>query len=798
MELYFSVGGMTCSVCSQTVEKGVKKLVGVESAQVSLIEKKMRVTFDESILNASDIIVAVQKLGYTADIYNGETENKYAQANALKKRFFTSLILLIPLMYLCMGKMLSLPVFIDDRINFSLSFILALAILIINRKFFVNGIKAIKNGSPNMDTLVSLGSASAFIFSLVETILLFIGVKTPSHTFFDSSAMVVSLVTLGKWLEELSKIKTGSAVEKLGKMLPKYSTILVDGKEKNILSTEIKIGDKVIVKAGEFLSIDGIVIDGLASVDKSAITGESMPEHITTGCYLQSGSLITEGYLIIEAQKVGKETLFSQIEEIVKKASSSKAPIQRFADKVAGVFVPIVSALALITFLVWIIITSDIYKSFNFGVSVLVISCPCALGLATPVAVTSAIGKSAKYGILFKNAGALQTANKINCVLLDKTATLTVGKPKVINFINFNSLTDEEIKNITYALEVGSSHPLAECVKEYCEKTNLTATNFVNQIGKGVSGKINGTTYYLGNEKLLPFSLDGYSEKLNIPSLQGKTLLYLADNSSLLAVYGVSDYLKEDSIIAVKNLLEKGVKVVLVTGDNEQTAKLIAKEVGITKYYHSVLPQDKYEIVEKYKKKGYFVAMVGDGINDSPALKSADIGIAIGTGTDIAIDSAEVVIANGSLSGISKTIDLSKRALKIIKQNLFWAFCYNVIAIPIAGGVLSFIGITLTPWMASACMCISSLFVVLNALRISGKEKNKSKIEDDIMEIKIDGMMCKHCEARVKEGIESINGVESVEINLKKKLAFVSCEEDAKQKILDKIEELGYKVLKVK
>ena len=804
MKQIFSVSGMTCAVCVSTVEKAVKKLNGVKTVLVSLVEKQMTVEFDPQLTDQNQIIIAVNKLGYKADIYSEQKSSVYKDANLLRNRFFISLLFLLPLTYLCVAKTLSLPIFNNDRINFSISFVLALIILIINKRFFINGVKAIKNKSPNMDTLVSLGSASAFIFSVIETILLFAGVKTPTHTFFDSSAMVVSLVTLGKWLEELSKIKTGDALSALGKMMPKYSTLIVDGKEHSVLSTEIAVGDLVMVKAGECSAVDGEIVEGKASVDKSAITGESMPIYLSVGERLISGSIVKEGYLIIRADKVGEQTLFSQIEQMVKTAGATKAPIQKFADKVAGVFVPIVSVLAVITFVVWMLVSNDLYKAFNYAISVLVISCPCALGLATPVAVTCAVGKSANQGILFKDAEALQFAKKVNCVLLDKTATLTVGKPQVNQFFNLLDCDQTEIFEIASALERASSHPLAQAIKDFCGESSITVNNFVNEIGVGVYGEIDGVSYSLGNKSIVNENARIRTEKFLDIKEENATILYLTKNDRIIAVFTLVDKLKEDSVSAVSALKEKGIKVVIITGDNFQTAKSIAEQVGVSEYYHSVLPQDKYQIVERYKNQGYFVAMVGDGINDSPALKLADLGVAMGTGTDVAISSAQVVLANGSVNGVAKTIEISKRALKIIKQNLFWAFFYNVIAIPIAGGALAFASISLTPALASGCMCLSSLFVVSNALRISAKDKpnkpnKKVKLNgENLVRIKIEGMMCMHCVAKVKQAIESVEGVKGVEVILKKNLAKVDCDKTLSSVIVERIEQLGYKVLSVK
>ncbi len=782
----FAVGGMSCSACSQGIEKAVSKLSGVNSVAVSLLDKEMRVDFDENIVSETVIKLTVENLGYKI-ITGGKDADKYGEARAMKKRFIISLIILIPLIYLCSGKMLGLPT-PQNLVNFSLQFLLATVILILNKRFFINGVKAVKNCSPNMDTLVSLGSFSAYAYSIVMTVFAFTG-TTVEHTFFDSSAMVLTLVTLGKYLEELSKIKTGDATAKLGNLIPKAVTVIRDGKEITIPCEEVKVGDTVVLKAGEYAGIDGEVIEGNAAVDKSAITGESIPEELTVGGKITSGSIIKDGYILVRAEKVGGETLFSKIIQIVKDAGASKAPIQKFADKVSGVFVPIVTALAVVTFMVWLIITNDLYRAFNFGISVLVISCPCALGLATPVAVVAATGKSATKGILFKNAEALQSACKTTCVLLDKTATITVGRPKVTDYKNFTGESDSVIFPIASALEKKSSHPLAECVIAYCGETDKKVENYEYVTGKGIMGEVDGVKYYLGNYELLPTTAKVESLAKDY---EGKTLLYLADDYQLVSIFALADYLKPDSKEAIERLHDMGIKTVMITGDNKSAANRIGKEVGITDVEAEVLPEEKFNIVKKYKEQGNFVAMVGDGINDSPALKCADIGVAMGTGTDIAIDSAEVVIVNGNLSALGDMIEISKKSFRIIKQNLFWAFFYNSIGIPFAAGLLSPFGLALTPAVASALMCMSSLFVVTNALRIS-KNKKEKKHPTVVKKVLIEKIMCMHCVGKVKDLLSTIDGVESATVDLKSKTATLKVSKSVTDEIiLEKLSGINY------
>lgn len=794
----YTIGGMTCSACSAGIENNVKKLSGVNSVTVSLMTKEMTVDFDEAKVSDKLLISVVEKLGYTAYKYGEKEEDKFADAKKLKKRFFVSLIILIPLMYLCLGAMIGLPVFRDNRINFTLQFVLSTVILVINRRFFVNGAKAVIKLNPNMDTLVSLGSVSAYVYSIVITVTLFCG-RQVHHVFFDSSAMVVTLVTLGKWLEELSKVKTGSAIEKLSKILPKTVTIMCDGTEKTVLASEVAEGDLVVLRAGDYVAVDGVVVEGRAGVDKSAITGESIPEEASVGDEVTSGSILKDGYLLVRADKVGAETLFAKIIEIVRTAGVSKAPIQKFADKVSRVFVPTVTCIAVIVFSVWLIITNDAYLAFNYGISVLVVSCPCALGLATPVAVMVATGNAASQGILFKDAEALQRACKINCVLLDKTATITVGKPKVTEYVQIASADMGEIYSTISALEAKSNHPLAECILDYCGKSALVVENFENFSGKGVEGEIYGLKYYAGNKDILPKDI-AVPEEVE-KRLSGQTVIYFASELELIAAFGVSDYVKPDSAAAISDLQKSGIKTVMITGDNISAAERIAKEVNISEIEAEVLPQDKYAIVEKYKSEGFFVAMVGDGINDSPALKSADVGVAMGTGTDIAIDSSDVVIANGSLSALPKTIKLSEKALRIIKQNLFWAFFYNVIGIPIAAGAFSFIGLTLTPALASAMMSCSSLFVVSNALRIAGKKKksdNRVAAKTKVVKIKlyIDGMMCMHCAGKVKDALTAVKGAGRVKVDLNEKTATVECDSTVTVDTLSvAVQSAGYEVV---
>ncbi len=799
MKKEYFVGGMTCSACSLGIERNVKKLDGVNFVSVSLIDKTMSVDFDETLQKEETIIATVEGLGYTVALFDEAKIDRQAEAKALKKRFFLSLIFLVPLMYFSMGGMFSLPVF-KPTVNLCVQFILSSIIIGVNYKFFVNGFKAVKSLSPNMDTLVSMGSLSAFVYSVVATVFAFLG--KDSHAFYESSAMVLTLVTLGKFLEEKSKTKTGDEIEKLSRLMPKTSTVLRNGKEVTVLTREIEKGESVIVKAGEYVAVDGVIIDGCASVDSSAITGESLPKELNKGESVTSGNIVKNGYLIIKAENVGDNTLFSQIVETVKKAGASKAPVQKFVDKVAGVFVPVVTAIALITFSVWMFINGDLYQSFNYAISVLVISCPCALGLATPVAIVAAFGRGAALGVLFKDALALQKMANVNVVMLDKTATLTEGKPKVTDFMTIKDR--QKVLEISFVMETKSSHPLAECVKDFCKENGVTdkvleslkINGYEYVVGQGVILNVDGQTFYLGNEKLLPKNANNVYK--DSKESFGKTSLYLADDSSVIAVFYVADTIKKESPALIKTLTENGIKTVMVTGDNETVAQAVAEETSIYKYIAGVLPNEKAQAVEREKENGSFVAFVGDGINDSPALKSADVGVAMGTGTDIAIDSADVVLVGGNLKSLDDAVFLSKKTQRVIKGNLFWAFFYNVVAIPVAAGVFAFANVTLTPMIASLCMSVSSLFVVLNALRLTRFRKiKKSKGEIKMKQtVKIDGMMCQHCAGRVTELLKNLDGVENVTISLEDKCAYVEGETALnKEQVKSVIDGAGYKFI---
>ena len=784
MEKKFNVNGMSCIMCATSIEKGLLKLDGIESVQVHLMEKIMTVSFNDGKISVRDIEETVKNLGYSATEYldkNSVAIDK--DVKKLKNAFIISLIALLPLIYLSMGGMINLPL-PNAYVNYSFQFIFSLFVIIINKKYIISGIKSIKNYSPNMDALVMMASALAFIYSTVVTLLFFTGVYSEIKVFFSASAMVPAIVDIGKWLEEKSKKKTGDAIKSLTALMPETVTVIKNGKEASVNIDEIKKGDTIIVKTGDFIPVDGEIIEGNGVIEKSAITGESMPEEVRLFDEVLSGSVLRNGYIVVKVVNAGEEAFFNKIIEKVKLASQGKAPVQKIADRVAQVFVPLILFLATVTFLVWYLITKDLHASLNYAISVTVISCPCALWLATPVAVTVAMGVAAKIGVLFKDAESIENTGKVNCVIFDKTATLTEGAPSVYKYINLSDVSDESVFTIISALEQKSNHPLANSIIDYCGKSDCEVNNFKIEYGRGISGEIDGIRYFAGNTDFISnyVSAKEYSD----------ANIILSDKEKILAVFYVTDKIKVQSSVAIKTLQNMGIKTILLSGDNQSSSLEVSNALNINEYFYGVLPDGKAEIVQQYIDKGYYVAMVGDGINDSVALKSAHIGLAMDNGTSVAKNSANVILIGGNPKSVVNAVSLSRESFKIIKGNLFWAFVYNMLAIPIAAGVFSFLGITLTPVISSACMCLSSLFVVINALRINKFIANKG----EKMKLKIDGMMCNHCAKRVKEIIENLGG-KNAEINLKKKLAiFEDCDNETVAKIIDEINKAGYKYIK--
>ncbi len=805
MKKKFSVTGMTCSACSAGIERTLNRKKGVICANVSLMGERMEVEYDENTISQEEIIQSVVDLGYGASVFDENAfQEKKPQPDKLKKRFLLSLLFLLPLMYFSMGGMIGLPQ-PHAKIGATLQALLAVAVIVIDFKFFTSGAKALVKRVPNMDTLVAMGSGVSFVYSLVFTLLLYLDkVDGHVHLFYESTAMILTLVTLGKWLEEKSKRRTGEEIEKLIQLMPKTVTVEKEGESKRIPFSDIVVGDILVVKQGEYVPVDGKVVEGHAFVDRAAITGESMPVELGEEDRVTGADIVKSGFIKVRAEKVGADTTLSQIVKMVKEAGASKAPIQKIADKIAGVFVPAVTFIALITFILWLSLSHDVAKAANYAISVLVISCPCSLGLATPVAVMAATGRAMSLGILYKDAEALQKARDINCVLLDKTATLTVGKPRVTDF---DCLVEEKdfALALAAAMERHSNHPIAECVRAYAEgqtEKRLTVEGYEYEIGKGARAVYQGRNYRLGNRRMLGKLEEKTSYGIEKEySARGKTVVFLADEKNILAVFAVADTLKEESKEAIARLKARKIRIGMLTGDNENVAKAIAEEVGIEDYFAEALPEDKVKAVERVQSVGGFVAMVGDGINDSPSLKRADVGVAMGDGTDVAMEAADVVLSRGDLRLVATMVELSDKTVQNIKQNLFWAFFYNVVAIPLAAGVFAFAGLALNPMIGAACMSLSSLFVVTNALRLTRFVKNKENhLEERAMKktLKIEGMMCQHCVAHVTKALQGVAGVGEVEVHLKKKTAVVTVLENVDESLLTAaVTEAGYEVKKI-
>lgn len=829
----YNVTGMSCASCVARVEKAVNKVDGVTSCSVNLLTNSMSVDGD---VKSSDVISAVEKAGYGASLKgNSSKENKSndeplkdTETPKLKKRLFSSLVFLLLLMYISMGHMMwgfPLPsILANNHIAMGLiQLLLTGIIMVINQKFFISGFKALIHRSPNMDTLVALGAGASFIFSVYALFAMTnaqvnndmsLVMKYMDEFYFESAGMILTLITLGKMLESYSKGKTTNAIKGLMNLAPKKATILVDNAEKVVPIEEVKIGDVFVVKPGENIPVDGVVIEGESAVNESALTGESIPVDKTVGDNVSGATVNQSGFIKCKATKVGEDTTLSQIIKMVSDASATKAPIAKVADKVSGVFVPIVISIAVVTIIVWLLCGATFGNALVRGISVLVISCPCALGLATPVAIMVGNGVGAKNGILFKNATSLETTGKVSYVLLDKTGTITNGTPVVTDIIPSENYTENDLLSYASSLESKSEHPLAKAVVQKAIDSNiktLDTTDFKSLTGNGVSAKINGKTIVGGSVKHIS-SITNIDENIikqaDDLATKGKTpLLFVMDNR-LLGVIAVADVVKSDSPKAIKELQNMGIKVVMVTGDNKKTAQAIAKESGVDEVIAGVLPDGKEKVVTQYKEKG-MVAMVGDGINDAPALTRADIGIAIGAGTDVAIDSADIVLMKSKLTDVSGAIRLSRGTLRNIHENLFWAFIYNVIGIPLAAGVwIPIFGWTLSPMFGAAAMSLSSFCVVTNALRLNFLNIRSSKRDRKIKNItnkkekntmtttlKINGMMCPHCEATVKTALESIDGVTSAEVSHESGTAVVTLSKEVNEDVLKKaVVDKGYTV----
>lgn len=821
MKEKYLIEGMTCAACQSHVQNAVSKVNGIKSVNVNLLSNSMEVEYDENVCSSTLICESVRKAGYKAYLPS-ESKNKNKKDYKLIK-LIISFGLLLVLMYLSMGHMVNIPLpsFLSGLENAPYHAISQLAlvipIIIIYRNYYISGFTKLFKGKPNMDSLIALGSSASLIYGIVAIIRMFMGLATNDlelvkhyheNLYFESAGMILTLVSLGKYFESLSKKKTTSALEKLINLAPKTARIIRDNQEIEVRVEDVKIDDIVLIKKGEAVPVDGIIIKGQASFDQSTLTGESIPVLKKENEEVMSSSIITAGYVYIKATRVGEDTSIATIIRLVEEASNSKAPISKLVDKISGIFVPVVMSIALITLITFLLSKYHFEDAFNFAISVLVIACPCALGLATPVAIMVGTGKGAENGVLFKNAEILEKAHLIKTIVLDKTGTITVGKPEVIDLINYS---DEDIISLIYSLERLSEHPLSIALVNFGNSKNasvMEVLNFASIDGVGLKGTINGKTYMIGNERVL----NGIScssiikEKLQHFYKEGKTPLLVVDEEKILGIVTIKDKVKENATYAVSLLKKRHIKVVMLTGDNQNTAKQIASEVGIDEVIAEVYPSDKQKVIKSLKKdEKHLVAMVGDGVNDALALTSADLGISLGNATDIAIESSDIVLIKNDLLDIIKMIDLSKRVLSVIKGNLFWAFIYNCIGIILASGILypSF-GIRLNPMIGALAMSFSSVFVVLNALTIYLFKMKDNKVE--IIEnkeepqmkelvINVEGMMCKHCKAHVENALLAITGVKEVEASLENNNATIKYEgEIDRQVFVDAIIKAGYEV----
>lgn len=851
----FNITGMSCAACQAAITKRVNKIEGVSSADVSLLGESMKVTYDEALTGDEEIISAVVGLGYGASLSSRERKSaEHARGSAsasaaesmkkMKRRLISSIVILIPLMYLSMGHMLSLPLpqcFVGEKgmlLSAFTQLLLTVPVVIINGKFYVSGFKGLKNRAPNMDSLVAIGSGASLIYGIFAIYRMIYGAsygfpELVTHyghmLYFESCAMILTLVTVGKYLESRSKAKTTDSVEKLVQLAPETAVVLRGGAEVTVPTESIVVGDIVVIKPGDRIPADGTVTSGSGYVDQSAITGESVPVRRSEGDEVISATVNKNGSFYFKATRVGKDTTLSQIIRLVEDAGNSKAPIARLADKVSEFFVPTVIAIALVTAIIWLIVGYDFEFALNCAVSVLVISCPCALGLATPVAITVGTGKAAEYGILIKNAEALENLHKVDTVVLDKTGTVTSGHPAVTDIITVNEPDERKLIRLAASAESASGHPLAEAIVARAKEEGLEISRpdeFEIIEGRGIRAVLDGQTIYAGNAELASEQLEkdelgravGEADRL---ADEGKTPLFFISDGALLGIIAVADTVRSSGVSAISDFSSLGLDTVLLTGDNKRTAEAVRKAVGIDRVISDVLPGDKEAYIRELQEQGHNVLMIGDGINDAPALTRADVGMAIGAGTDIAIDSADIVLIKSSLSDAVTAISLSRSVMKNIKMNLFWAFFYNILGIPVAAGVLySSLGVLLSPMIGSAAMSLSSVCVVSNALRLrffkSKEEKNgkmKKQSEDCIdnveqtdnnvekgenkMEriISIDGMMCAHCQMHVKNALEAVPGVEAVNVELENKRAVVKCgAEVTKEALCDAVKGAGYTV----
>ncbi|MFW3382397.1 heavy metal translocating P-type ATPase [Aliarcobacter butzleri] len=834
----FDIKGMTCSACSTAVDRNVKKLEGINEVNVNLLNNSMIVKYDENVLNNETIIKKVQDAGYEAFLVeNGKKTQKNSteenlgkiETNELKNRLIISFIFAIPLFYISMGHMLNwyLPHLFhgySNAIIFAFTqFLLALPIVFINIKYYKVGFKTLYKGSPNMDSLIAIGTSAAMIYGVFSIYKIGYGlgnndidmvIQYSHDLYFESAAIVLTLITLGKFLEARAKENTSEAINKLINLTPKTALVLRNNQEIEIPIDELILKDIVIVKPGNIVPTDGIIIFGNSSIDESMLTGESLPVSKKVGDKVIGASINKSGSFKFEVTKLGEDTVLSQIIKLIEEASSSKAPISKLADRISAIFVPTVIVISILATVTWLFLGYSFEFALSIGIAILVISCPCALGLATPTAIMVGTGKGAQNGILIKSAESLEIAHTINTVVIDKTGTITEGKTQVTDIFTNEKITQDKLLQLCATIEKNSEHPLADAILKKAQEKEielLNATDFEALNGLGIKAKVEDRVFYIGNKKLLDsknISLDLFYEKSEKLANEGKTPIFIADENEVLGLIAISDVVKPTSKDAILEFEKMGLEVIMLTGDNYKTANAIAKQININNVIAEVLPQDKEKKIQKLQSLGKKVAMIGDGINDAPALVRADVGIAIGAGTDIAIESANIVLVKSDLLDAVKAIQLSNAVIKNIKQNLFWAFFYNIIGIPLAAGVFyTILGWKLSPMFAGAAMSLSSVTVVLNALRLKLFEPRISKnlleknniSKGDKMEkiLKVDGMTCGHCKARVEKVVSAIDGVDSVEVDLASKNVTVKMSKDiSEQTLSDVIVDAGYEVIK--
>ncbi|MBQ7330194.1 MAG: cadmium-translocating P-type ATPase [Oscillospiraceae bacterium] len=819
MEIKFTVTGMTCAACSARVEKVTRGVSGVEDAQVNLLGGTMSVQAKSEEV-AQAIIQAVKNAGYGAALYGEKTKQEKTEnpMKDMKIRIIGSAVFLVILMYFTMGHMVGAPVpgWYHGRENALvaalLQFLLTLPAVYLNRVYYTRGLKALWHRSPNMDSLIAVGSGAALVYGVAALFRMAFAMGHGDwetvefyreNLYFESAAMILTLITLGKFLETRAKGKTGDAIRALMDLRPETAVVVRDGEETEIPADQVRVGDIIVVRSGGRIPVDGVVLEGHASIDQSALTGESVPVEVAPGDTVAAATIQTEGYIRFRAEKVGEDTTLSQVIRMVEEAGGSKAPIARLADKIAGVFVPAVMTIAAISFAVWMILGESLEFSLTTAISVLVISCPCALGLATPVAIMVGTGKGASMGVLFKNGEALEQLHYVDTVVLDKTGTLTTGKPAVTDILP-QGMSAEQLLKTAAALEKGSEHPFAKAILErIAEFPDTQVEDFQVLPGRGVAGTIDGVRIFGGNKRLMQEKGIAAGDYADLAA-QGKTPLYFGDETG--RYYGAilaADVLKEDSASAVEAMKRQKLQVVMLTGDNEPTAKAIAQKAGIDQVIAEVLPTDKANAVKQLQQQGRKVLMVGDGINDAPALVTADASMAIGAGTDIAMESADVVLMTGNLTAVANAVRLSSATLRNIRQNLFWAFFYNCLGIPVAAGVLVPIGIQLSPMIGAAAMSLSSVFVVTNALRLRRFRPDKAHNEEKTAEkektvmttvIQVEGMMCVHCKAMVEKVCKAVPGAQDAVVDLQAKNVTVTGDADV-QALKKAITDAGYEVV---